>query len=209
MSRVRIAVAFTVLVSFALPALAGNASDFDKSCPPCKDFDQFANGGWTARTKLPPGYTNYGAFDELYDRNEAVLRKILEKVAADKKAEAGSDRARLRDYYGSCMDSLGAEKAGGKPIAQLLADVDDSGSAPELGRQGGWLRASFVAAVFAFHSAQEAKQSANVIAFVRQGGLIVPDRDFYTRTESASVATRATYLRVTANLLKLSGEDAA
>src|SRR5690242_1100881 len=119
MSRVAIAAAFAVLVSWALPAAAGNASDFDKTCAPCKDFDQYANGGWNARTKMPPGYTNYGAFDELYDRNEAVLRRILDKVAADKKAEPGSDRARLRDYYNSCMDSSGAEKAGGKPIAQL------------------------------------------------------------------------------------------
>jgi len=104
MSRFRPAVAFAVLVSWAVPAFAGNASDFDKTCAPCKDFDQYANGGWTARTKMPPGYTNYGAFDELYDRNEAVLRKILDKVAGDQKAAPASDRARLRDYYGSCMD---------------------------------------------------------------------------------------------------------
>jgi len=209
MNRVRSAVAFAVLVSWALPALAGSASDFDKSCAPCKDFDQYANGGWAARTKMPPGYTNYGAFDELYDRNEAVLRKILEKVAADKKAEPGSDRARLRDYYNSCMDSLGAEKAGGKPIAQLLADVDGIGSVQDLGRQVGWMHANFIPAVFAFYSAQDPKQSENVIAFLGQGGLGLPDRDFYTRTDSSSVATRSTYVRVTANLLKLSGEDAA
>ena len=209
MNRVRTAVAFAVLVSSALPALAGNASDFDKTCAPCKDFDQYANGGWTARTKLPPGYTNYGAFDELYDRNEAVLRKILDKVAADKKAEPGSDRARLRDYYSSCMDSAGAEKAGGKPIAQLLADVDGIASAQDLGRQVGWMHANSIPAVFAFYSAQDPKQSENVIAFLSQGGLGLPDRDFYMRTDSSSVATRATYVRVTANLLKLSGEDAA
>src|SRR5437879_13081888 len=105
----------------AAPALAGNAADFDKTCAPCKDFDQVANGGWTKRTKLPPGYTNYGAFDELYDRNEAVLRRILERSALDRDAPAGSDRARLRDYYDSCMDSTGAESAGGRPIAGLLA----------------------------------------------------------------------------------------
>src|SRR5436190_4069731 len=116
MNRVRTAVAFAVLVSCALAAHAGNASDFDKSCAPCRDFDQFANGGWAAHTKMPPGYTNYGAFDELYDRNEAVLRRILERTAADRAAAAGSDRARLRDYYASCMDSAGAEAAGGRPI---------------------------------------------------------------------------------------------
>src|SRR5262245_29618585 len=193
----------------AAPALAGNAADFDKSCAPCKDFDQFANGGWSKRTKMPPGYTNYGAFDELYDRNEAVLRKILEKVATDKTAAAGSDRARLRDYYSSCMDSAGAEAAGGKPIAGLLADVEGMGSTLDLGRQLGWMHANGVNGIFNFFSAQDPKQSEAVIAFATQGGLGLPDRDFYTRTDSSSAATRATYVRVTANLLKLSGEDAA
>jgi len=209
MSRVRIAAAFAVLVAWALPAFAGNASDFDKTCAPCKDFDQYANGGWTAHTKMPPGYTNYGAFDELYDRNEAVLRKILEKAAADKNALAGSDRARLRDYYSSCMDSAGAEKAGGRPIAALLADADGLGSVQDLGREVGWLHANGIGGMFAFYSAQDPKQSENVIAHLGQGGLGLPDRDFYTRTDSASMATRATYVRVTANLLKLAGEDAA
>ena len=209
MSRVRIAAAFAVLVAWALPAFAGNASDFDKTCAPCKDFDQYANGGWTAHTKMPPGYTNYGAFDELYDRNEAVLRKILEKSAADNSAPAGSDRARLRDYYSSCMDSAGAEKAGGRPIAALLADADGLGSVQDLGREVGWLHANGIGGMFAFYSAQDPKQSENVIAHLGQGGLGLPDRDFYTRTDSASMATRATYVRVTANLLKLAGEDAA
>jgi putative endopeptidase len=209
MHRSSIALVCAVLVSFALPAWAGVASDFDKTCAPCKDFDRYANGGWTSRTKLPAGYTNYGAFDELYDRNEAVLRKILEQTAADTKAAAGSDRARLRDYYSSCMDSSGAEAAGGKPIAGLLADVDGMTSVKDLGRQLGWMHANGIGGLFGFFSAQDPKQSENVIAFVSQSGLGLPDRDFYTRTDSTSVATRASYVRVTANLLKLSGEDAA
>jgi len=201
--------ALAVSLLVAAPARAGDAADFDKTCAPCKDFDQFANGGWTARTRMPPGYTNYGAFDELYDRNEAVLRKILEKAAADKSAPAGSDRARLRDYYSSCMDSAGAEAAGGKPIAGLLVDVDGMASVQDMGRQVGWLHANGIGAVFAFYSAQDPKQSESVIAHLGQGGLGLPDRDFYTRTDSSSAATRATYVRVTANLLKLAGEDAA
>jgi putative endopeptidase len=208
MSRVRTAVAFAVLVSWAVPAFAGNASDFDKTCAPCKDFDQYANGGWTARTKMPPGYTNYGAFDELYDRNEAVLRKILDKVAADQKAAPASDRARLRDYYGSCMDSVGAEKAGGKPIVQMLAEVEGLASVQDLAGELGWMHANGIPGLFAFYSAQDPKQSESVIAHLGQGGLGLPDRDFYTRTDSSSVATRATYVQVTANLLRLSGEDA-
>jgi len=205
----RTLVALAATLALAGPALAAGADDFDRSCPPCRDFDQFANGGWTKRTKLPPGYTNYGAFDELYDRNEAVLRRILERSAGDRDAPAGSDRARLRDYYGSCMDSTGAESAGGRPIAGLLADVDALGSVRDVGRQVGWMHANGVGGIFGFFSAQDPKDSESVIAFMGQSGLGLPDRDYYTRADSATVATRATYVRVTANLLKLAGEDAA
>jgi len=193
----------------AASARAGGASDFDRSCPPCRDFDQFANGGWVTHTKIPPGYSNYGSFDELYDRNEAVLRRILERAAADRAAAAGGDRARLRDYYASCMDSADAEAAGGRPIAGLLADVDALASVRDLGRQLGWMHANGVGGLFGFFSAQDPKDSESVIAFLTQSGLGLPDRDFYTRQDSVAVATRGTYVRVTVNLLKLAGEDAA
>jgi predicted metalloendopeptidase len=189
------------------PAAAAGAADFDTTCAPCRDFDQFANGGWTKRTKLPAGYSDYGAFDELYDRNEAVLRKILEATAADKSAKPGSDKARLKDYYNACMDSASAEAAGGKPIAGLLADVDALASPAEVAREIAWLHANGIPALFAFFAAQDPKQSENVIAFVSQGGLGLPDRDYYTRSDSATLATRAIYVRTTANLLKLAGES--
>src|SRR5260221_2258682 len=207
--------ALLLLVAAALPARAAaaparpsGAADFDTTCAPCRDFDQFANGGWKARTKLPAGYSNYGAFDELYDRNEAVLRRVLEAAAADRGAPPGSDRARLADYYSSCMDSAGAETAGGKPIAGLLADVNALASIRDVARQMAWLHANGVPALFGFFVAQDPKNSEAEIAFVGQGGLGLPDRDYYTRTDSASVATRAMYVRTTANLLQLAGESA-
>jgi predicted metalloendopeptidase len=94
----------------------------DSTCAPCRDFDRFANGPWTSRTTLPAGYSDYGAFDELYDRNEAVLRRILETALAAPRAKADRNTTMLRDYYGACMDSAGAERDGGRPIVGLLAD---------------------------------------------------------------------------------------
>ena len=193
----------------ASAARASDAADFDTTCAPCRDFDQFANGGWKKRTKLPAGYSNYGAFDELYDRNEAALRKILEAAAADRAAKPGSNTAKLRDYYTSCMDSAGAEREGGKPIAGLLADIDAIGASGDIARKVGWLHANGVGGLFGFFAAQDPKHSENVIAVVSQGGLGLPDRDFYLRTDSASVARRAVYLRSATNLLKLAGDDDA
>ena len=214
MNRFRAALLTLVLgsalpvVAAAAPARPSGAADFDTTCAPCRDFDQFANGGWLSRTKLPPGYSNYGAFDELYDRNEAVLRQILEATAADRSAKPGTDRARLADYYSSCMDSAGAEAGGGKPIAGLLADVDALASIRDVARQIAWMHANGVPALFGFFAAQDPKHSESVIAFVGQGGLGLPDRDYYTRTDSATLATRAIYVRTTTNLLQLAGEAA-
>src|SRR5262245_59078140 len=118
---------FALAIAVVAPAFAQVPSapfhpqDFDTTCSPCRDFDQFANGGWRARTKLPPGYSSYTAFEEVQDRNQAILRKILERAAADTKAPPGSDEARLGTYYGTCMDSASAEQAGVQPIAGLLA----------------------------------------------------------------------------------------
>jgi predicted metalloendopeptidase len=192
----------------AAPPRRSDAADFDTTCAPCRDFDQFANGGWMARTPLPAGYSNYGAFDELYDRNEAVLRMILETAAAARTAEPSSGDAQLADYYSSCMDSAGAEAAAGQPIAGLLADVDALASTREVARQVAWLHANGVAALFGFFAGQDPKNSEAVISFVSQGGLGLPDRDYYTRTDSAAQATRAVYLSSTTNLLQLAGESA-
>ena len=193
----------------AAAARAANAADFDTTCAPCRDFDQFANGGWKKRTKLPDGYSNYGAFDELYDRNEAALRRILEAAAADRAAKPGSHGAKLRDYYTSCMDSAGAEREGGKPIAGLLEDINGLTDVQTLAGKLGWLHANGTPGLFGFFAAQDPKHSEHVIAVVSQGGLGLPDRDFYTRTDSASVARRAVYLHSATNLLKLAGDDDA
>jgi len=189
----------------AAPAAVFDPADFDTTCAPCRDFDRFANGGWKARTPLPAGYSNYGAFDELYDRNEAVLRDILEQAAKDRAAKPGSDRARLRDYYTACMDSAGAEAAGGRPLEGSLAEIDALTGPADLAREVGWLHANGVPALFGFFAMQDAKRSEQVIAVLVQGGLGLPDRDYYLRTDSAAVATRDVYRRAMANLLGLAG----
>jgi predicted metalloendopeptidase len=191
------------------PGAPFHPQDFDLACAPCRDFDQYANGGWRQHTKLPPGYSSYTAFEEVYDRNEAVLRGILEKTAADRTTKAGTDRARLATYFSTCMDSAGAEAAGAKPVAGLLADVESMASTGELARRTAWLHAHGIGALFGFFANQDPKNSDEVIAFAGQGGLGLPDRDYYLRTDSASVATRATYVRVGAKLLELAGEGAA
>lgn len=155
-----------LLLAIALPAAAASpkatsasGADVDTTCAPCRDFDRFANGPWLARTTLPAGYSDYGAFDELYDRNEAVLRRILEAALATPRAKADRNTAMLRDYYGACMDSTGAEREGGRPIVGLLADLDGLASTKDLGRQVAWLHQHGVNALFRFGAEQDDRDS--------------------------------------------------
>jgi predicted metalloendopeptidase len=206
-SVVLLAFAAASAVAAPRPSAPFDPADFDTTVSPCTDFDAFANGGWRRRTKLPPGYATYTAFDEVYDRNEAILRRILEQAAADRTAKPNTDRGKIGAYYAACMDSAGAERLGIEPIRPLLREVDAMASTKELAAKLAWLHAQGISGGFSFISRQDPGNSEDVIAFAGQGGLTLPDRDYYTRTDSTSVATRAAYQRASAKLLELSGES--
>src|SRR5437867_13251954 len=85
--------------------LAFDRSSLDTTCAPCRDFFQFANGGWLARTEIPGEFPSWGSFDELYEHNLDVLHDLLEAAARDRVAPPGSNRGQLGGFYGTCMDS--------------------------------------------------------------------------------------------------------
>ncbi|MDQ2977818.1 MAG: M13 family peptidase, partial [Acidobacteriota bacterium] len=93
----------------------------DKTVKPCNDFFQFACGGWLAANPVPPEYAIWGRFNELADRNQQTLKKILEAAASAKKRDA--IRQKIGDFYASCMEEAAAEAAGIAPLAPELERI--------------------------------------------------------------------------------------
>lgn len=199
-----------VTAGSALAAPIFEPSAFDTSCSPCRDFDQYANGGWKQSATIPPAYSSYGAFTQLSDRNQDVLHGILDAAAANRSAKAGSSTWKVGVYYSTCMDSAAAEKAGLQPVQPLLTAIEAMKDKRELAAQLAWLHAHGVrGTLFQFGGQQDVKNSDRVIANAGQGGLGLPERDFYFRPDPKSVETREKYRAHVAATLRLAGRDEA
>ncbi|MGH7741646.1 MAG: M13 family metallopeptidase [Candidatus Eiseniibacteriota bacterium] len=181
-------------------------AQMDTTGAPCADFYRFANGTWLSSFKLPSSYSSYGSFEELFDHNQELVRALLDREAAGvKTAKPGSDEWKIGTFYSSCMDSARANATGSKPLAPLLAEIAAVRSPEQLAVTVAHLQQDGGTAMFRLTARQDFKNSARVIAFLGQGGLGLPDRDYYTREDSTSRALRDAYRAHVARTLQLTG----
>jgi putative endopeptidase len=182
-------------------------ADMDPSANACADFYEYADGGWLKKNPVPPEYSSWGAFNEVEERNREALRTILERVTADTAAAAGSEPRKLGDFYGACMDEAAIESAGIEPLRPEIEKIEAIRSRATLQAEVARLQLRGVNALFQFGSEQDRKNSSEVIAAAFQGGLGLPDRDYYTKTDDASKKIRDQYVEHVRKMFALAGDD--
>jgi len=167
----------------------------------------YADGGWIKRTEIPPEYSRWGSFNELIEKNNDALHEIVEKAAkshADPKT--APELQKVGDYYGSGMDEKTIEAMRTKPLNDELKHIDGVKDRQDVLKEIAHLHTLGIGAFFGFGSGQDDKNSAMVISNCVQGGLGMPDRDYYTKTDDASKKLRDQYVEHVAKMLTLLGE---
>ena len=178
----------------------------DRSVRPCDDFYRFANGGWLGTAKIPPEERAWGAFAELRDRNQNVLREILESAAHESGHTRGTPRQLVGDLFASGVDEASIERAGLDPIADDLARIDGTRTAEDRAALLAGLHRSRVFPGFVFTVLPDAKDSRTTLFQIQQGGLGLPDRDYYLKDDERSNTIRAAYLAHLTRMFELLGD---
>jgi putative endopeptidase len=184
-------------------------SSMDKTCNACQDFYHYANGDWLKKNPIPSAYPSWGRFDELQKRNREELRQILEKAAADRSAAAGSNEQKIGDYYASCMNVPQIDAAGAKSLQPEFDRIQAIANAHEFQVELAHLQMLGVDAIFNFASTQDEKNSSQVIGGADQGGLGLPDRDYYLKTDDKSKQLRQQYVAHVSKMFELLGDRPA
>jgi predicted metalloendopeptidase len=183
-------------------------STFDLSVKPQDDFFRYANGTWIKNTPVPPEYSRWGSFDALAERNKDLLKGICEAAAA--KGAAGTPVERMvGDFYVSGMDVDAANAAGVAPIQPELDAVASIKDAGGVMAEIAHLASQHVPAGFQFFSSADEKDSDTELAQLRQGGLGLPDRDYYLNDDEKSKTLRAQYVAHVSRMLQLLGDSPA
>ncbi|HEY6808013.1 MAG TPA: M13 family metallopeptidase N-terminal domain-containing protein, partial [Gemmatimonadales bacterium] len=182
----------------------------DSTANACTDFFQYANGGWLQHDTIPAAYSSSGVGREMGDQNELVVRAVLDDaVAQGPHQPAGSTPRKLGTFYGSCMDSTAVERAGITPIRPWLARVDAITSRAALVGAIAELHVRGTNVAFRYFPDVDAHDAAHYVASLAQGGLGLPDRDYYAKAGAAADSMRQAYLAHVTKDFTLAGEPAA
>ncbi len=185
-----------------------DTSRMDTSADACMDFFQFANGNYLKMLEIPPSESSWGTFNILRDNNNAKLKQILED-ATKTKAAKGSDTQLIGDFYSSCMDEAAIDKAGASPLKKYFKEIDKIKTPEDIESLVAEMHNAGLPALFGLGGGPDLKNSNMVIINAGQGGLSLPNRDYYVNEDAKSVETREKFAEYMTEMFKLLGDDAA
>ncbi len=196
---------------FSLPYSPSlNPASMDRSVDPCTDFYRYSCSAWINDNPIPPDQSRWDVYAKLEADNERFLWGLLQE-ASKPAANRSVVETEIGDFFNACMDEAGVERTGSAPLKPSLDEIGALKSKNDL---AGYLGRQHLAIygdhmLFGFDSGQDYADASRVIAFAEAGGLGLPDRDYYTKTDAKSVETRQKYVEHVAKMLELLGESAA
>ena len=189
----------------ASPAL--NVSDMDRTANPCQDFYQYACGGWIKNNPIPADRPRWDVYAKLAQDNERVLWGVA--LADSKMTDRTPVQQKVGDYFAACMDTAAVDALGMKPLEMPLQAIDRLQEKSGLTTLLAHAHSHGAPLLFEANSMQDFGDAEKVIVGFGAGGLGLPDRDYYTKTDAKSVEIRAKYLDFIAQMLKFAGENDA
>jgi endothelin-converting enzyme/putative endopeptidase len=183
-------------------------ANFDKAVPACQDFYTFATGGWTGSHPIPASLSRWSAFDQLSEQNLANMHEVMDRLVAHPD-DSDPDFPRIANYYKSCMDESRIEKDGEAWLKTELAPIDKVDSLDQAKAEIARLQDHGVDVFFNFGSTPDGKDSDIEDAALEQGGLTLPNRDFYVRDDAKSKSIRDRLVAHIAKMFVLAGEPEA
>ncbi|MFT7019392.1 MAG: putative endopeptidase [Cyclobacteriaceae bacterium] len=181
--------------------------NMDTASNPKEDFYQFANGQWLEKTKIPEKEGRWGGFPELREKNNIMMLGIMERSAENPAFKDGSDERKAVDFFAVGMDSSLAERAGIKPIEKWVAKINQATDTKSIVQVIGEMHMTGYSPFHGVNSFANLMDSKTNSLYVGNGGLGLPNRDYYTKTDEKSVEIREKYVIHLAKMLDLIGES--
>jgi endothelin-converting enzyme/putative endopeptidase len=202
----RILVSLCLLASLAIAQKSPgfDPAALDRKADPCVDFYQYACGGWMAANPVPADQSRWGRFDALQERNREILRQLVETAANQTAGRSAIDQ-KIGDFYAACMDEKTINGRGAAPLKPDLDRIQAINSKAAIPEVVAHLYRGGTTPFFRFSSSPDAKNSTQMIADLDQGGLGLPDRDYYFKTDEKSAETRRQYLAHVQKMFELLG----
>ncbi len=200
--------AFSFSQSSMKPAPGFNLDTIDKSIDPCVDFYEYACGNWIKTAEIPPDQSQWVSFVELHERNMNVMRGILEKASTGGASRNAIDQ-KIGDMYGSCMDEKTVNSQGLAALKPELDRIDAVKDKQSLIDEIARIHMIGANPLFAFYSESDLHNADQVIAYIDQGGLSAPDRDYYLKDDDKTKAVRQHLVDYMTEVFTLASKDGA